>query len=273
MTRKWNRHWKKRPIRMEYEEILEIPNGIAEEAKECVKTAGVKGLSLEKATELGCFDRISYLTCVFHSCVCVAYRIFGQVDYLLTEMGGKRHEIKQACNKFEEACDKFIAFWKSGGYQTTEGIIEMNQEIETLYHQVMRWAQIPEVWQLGDPQHIEDDADVLLRVELPDKTYKFHRTLVDSEALADVEENYCVTKLSLKEQKQVTVEMDMDKASAQMVAKRLSAEDPENIYTASMLQTISEKRVEIAPVKAYKANKVVGSVRKVFKPKKAKKID
>lgn len=258
---------------MEYEEVIEIPNVISENVREQVKTAGVRGLSLEKATELGCFDRISYLTCTFHACVCAAYRIFGQVDYLLSQMQSKRHEIKKACNDYEQAYDKFIRFWRDGGYQNAEGIKEMNSEIEALYHQVMKWAQLPEQWQLGEPQHLADATDVMLKVDMPDKLYKFHRTTVETESLADVEEDYCVTKLDVSEKRQVTVQVGMDKASAQMVAKRLSAEDPENIYTASMIQTFTERRTEIAPIKAYVNNKVAGSVRKVFRKKDAKKVE
>ena len=57
----------------------------------------------------------------------------------------------------------------------------------------------------------------------------------------------------------------MDKASAMMVAKRLSSDDEKNIYTASRVRDYTEKRVDVTPFKAYKANKVVGKLIKQFK--------
>ena len=57
----------------------------------------------------------------------------------------------------------------------------------------------------------------------------------------------------------------MDKASAMMVAKRLSADDTTNIYTASMVRDYMERKTEITPYKAYKANETVGRLTKMQK--------
>ena len=50
-----------------------------------------------------------------------------------------------------------------------------------------------------------------------------------------------------------------------MSAKRLSADDPENIYTATILQTFTEKRTDALPMKVYQAGEVVGNIGKEFK--------
>ena len=63
----------------------------------------------------------------------------------------------------------------------------------------------------------------------------------------------------------MTVEENMDKASAMMVAKRLSSEDSDNIYTASRVREYMERKTDIVPFKAYKENQVVGSLTKVQK--------
>jgi hypothetical protein len=57
----------------------------------------------------------------------------------------------------------------------------------------------------------------------------------------------------------------MDKASAQMVAKRLSADDKENVYIASRILQYTQKVKEVLPEKAYRGNEVIGNTRKVLK--------
>jgi hypothetical protein len=52
----------------------------------------------------------------------------------------------------------------------------------------------------------------------------------------------------------------MDKASALMVAKRLSDENKDNIYSASIIRDLVEKRTEVMPFKAFKANETVGKI-------------
>ena len=52
----------------------------------------------------------------------------------------------------------------------------------------------------------------------------------------------------------------MDKASALIVAKRLSDENPDNIYSASIIRDLVEKRTEVMPFKAFKGNETVGKI-------------
>ena len=94
---------------------------------------------------------------------------------------------------------------------------------------------------------------------------RFHRSVVESKIVSDVKESWMVTRFNRKTHNQVSVEENMDKASAQMVAKRMSEEDPENIYTASCVREYTQKVTEVLPSKAFKANKTVGTIRKVFK--------
>lgn len=250
------------------EEVIEIENGVAENVTKLLKQAGIYGLDIEKAEELGAIDRISYMLCTMHACVSVAYSIFGQVDTMLTVLHGRKHDISKACNKFERDYEKFIKFWTQHGYQSIDSVHQMNTETEMLYHQVMRWAQLPEQWQLGDPQHVEDDTDVMISVDMGDRFLKFHRSTVDEEPLSEASETWCVTKLDVDTKVQTTVYQDMDKASAQMSAKRLSAEDTKNIYTASILHTVEVRRTDALPMKAYRGGDIVGKVGKEFKEKK-----
>jgi hypothetical protein len=202
-----------------------------------------------------------------HACICAAYRIYGGVDYLLTEIGAKRHEIKLVCNQFEKDFDRFLVFWAREGYQTSDGRLDMNKETEALYLNVMRWAQLPLSWSLGDPQHVEDAVDVVIKIEIGDRVLKFHRTVEKSEMLSDVEESWCVSRVDTQTLQQVVVEDGLDRGLAQMIAKRMSAEDADRVYTATKIETITERRIEACPIKAYIGGQTVGDVRKVFKKK------
>ena len=255
-------------IMKERDEVIEIPNGLSEQVRCAIEKAGIAGLDIEKAQELGAIDRISYMLCLMHACVSAAYRVFGQVDLMLNMLHGRKHLISRTCNQFEKDFTSFLNFWRQQGFQTKDGTLEMNTETELLYHQVMRWAQLPERWELGDPQHVEDDCDVLVKVDLPDRELKFHRTTVDCEPLSDVTDEWCVTKFDIKTKKQETVFQNMDKASAKMCAKRMSNDDAENIYTASILRTYEERRIEAMPMAAYQGGSEVGRIGKEFKEKK-----
>ena len=90
-----------------------------------IRTAGVRGLDFEKAKELGFFTRISNLLCVTHASIMAAYRVYGGVDYLLTEFGGRKNEIAREMNNFEKAFTKFINFW-TDYYASGAAGIEMN---------------------------------------------------------------------------------------------------------------------------------------------------
>ena len=52
----------------------------------------------------------------------------------------------------------------------------------------------------------------------------------------------------------------MDKASAMMVAKRLSEENPENIYSTAIIRDVVEKKTEVIPFKAFRNNQTVGKL-------------
>ena len=54
----------------------------------------------------------------------------------------------------------------------------------------------------------------------------------------------------------------MDKASALMVAKRMSVDDPYNIYTASMVREQMVRSTVVTPFKAFKANETIGRITK-----------
>lgn len=246
------------------DEVIEIPNGVSEQVRGILQRTGIKGLNLDNAEELGAIDRISYMLCLMHACISAGYRVYGMVDYMLEMLHGKKHEISRACNQFEKDYKRFMDFWRQN-YQSAEAIQDMNRETEDLYHQVMRWALLPEKWELGDPIHAVDDTDVVIRVETEKSELKFKRSTVESETEVEPEESWCVTKLTMADKKQMTVYENMDKASAQMSAKRLSADDPENIYTATILQTFNERRTDALPMKVYMAGEVVGRIGQEFK--------
>ena len=231
-----------------------------------IHTTGVRGLSYENAKELGFFTRISNLLCASHASIMAAYRIYGGVDYLLSEYGGKRNEIAKAMNEFEKAFIKFTNFW-TDYYASGSAGIEMGEETEILFRRIMQWAQLPMEWNLGDKQRVEeDDIESAIHIAIGDgKEYIFNTTIVQEDAVDEPKETWCVTKYDTLEHVQKTVEEDMDKASAMMVAKRLSTDDPKNIYTASVVQEIMEHKVQVVPYKAYKENKVVGKLVKQFK--------
>lgn len=239
---------------------------IEDDVEKRIRTTGVRGLDFEKAKELGFFTRISNLLCATHASIMAAYRIYGGVDYLLTEFGGRKNEIAREMNVFEKSFTRFVSFWTS--YYAHGGAgIEVNEETEVLFRRIMDWAQLPMKWELGDKQRVEDDGlDVAMRINLDNgKQYTFKTTTLKEEIVGDDEETWCVTKYDTQKHKQVTVEENMDKASAMMVAKRLSSEDGDNIYTASRVREYMERKTEIVPFKAYKGNQVVGSLTKVQK--------
>ena len=161
------------------DEVIDIPNGLQEDVKRIIKKVGVYGLDVEKAQELGVIDRISYMLCLMHTCISTGYMIYADVGYMLDTLHGKKHEISKACNQFERSVEKFMAFWSSN-YQTLQGVREMNRETDTLYHLVMKWAQLDEQWELGKPIHVENDTDTFVKVDLGDRDLKIKRTTVES---------------------------------------------------------------------------------------------
>lgn len=250
------------------EEQIELRESVdvAEDVRKRVKTTGVYGLDINKAKEMGVFNRISNLLCATHASIAAAYRIYSGVQYIMNDvLRARKNEIAHEMNLYERAYDRFIRFWTSYYANGVAGV-EINNDTEALYHQIMQWAQIPETWQLGDKQRIEDKADTLIKVmKNDDVDLTFHKTTVDEELLTEIKESWCVTKYDVKERKQTSVNTNMDKASALMVAKRLSNEDKENIYTASLVQDIEERRTDVIPFKAFKADETIGTIRKAYK--------
>lgn len=238
---------------------------VAEDIAAKVRTIGVRGLDLEKAKELGVFQRISLLLCAAHSSIMAAYRIYGGVDYLLSELGATRHDIKREMNSFEKSIDRFVNFW-TGYYANGQASAEMNEEVENLYHRIMDWAQLPETWKLGESQHTDNNDGVAIVVKRKDeRDLYFHNSVLDAELVEDVTESWCVTKYDEHTKAHTTCETDMDKASAMMVAKRLSQQDTASIYTASIVREFVEKRTEVTPYKCYKNNETIGKLKKLVK--------
>lgn len=249
------------------EELIELVGSVevAEDVQKRIKAVGVRGLDFEKAKELGFFNRISNLLCASHASIMAAYRIYAIVDYMLSEFGGRRNDIANAMSNFDKSFAKFVNFWTDYYAHGTAGR-EVNEETETLFKNIMSWAQLPIEWNLGDKQREQNDSTTAIKVDVgTGKMYFFSVTNVLSELVGEDKESWCVTKYDTKKHSQKTVEEDMDKASAIMVAKRLSADDTENIYTASIVRDYMEKKTDVVPFKAYMNNSTVGKIVKKSK--------
>lgn len=115
-------------------------------------------------------------------------------------------------------------------------------------------------WQLGDKQRTDDNNDVCIRIELPnERVLTFSKTTVEERTIKS-KESWGVLRYDAKSGTQTTVNVNMDKASALMVAKRLSDEDRECIYTAALIRDVVEAKTEITPYKAFKANGTIGKL-------------
>ncbi len=256
---------------MKNNEVIELNGGVKLEnnVEGLVKTVGVRGLDIHKAKELGVFQHISLLLCSMHTTVCAAYKIFSGVDYLLSEVGAKKHEIKKACNDFEIAFDKFFRFFKNyyidDGESEWDRNIEVANDVENLYHKIMEWSQLPENWQLGDEQRTRNANDEIIKVQADDITLVFNKCELKRELVGEIKESWCVTKYDVHDHSQTTVNTDMDKASAIMVAKRLSAEDEKNFYTATTIREYTETKSEAIPFRVFRGNKTVGKHKKILK--------
>lgn len=235
--------------------VTEISNGIQNK----VKRVGVKGLNVEQAQEQGVFDRMANILCAMHSTISAAYHVFGHFDVMLDEIRASKHEIKREMNLFYQAYDRFFSFWTSYYAKHTQGN-EVNLQAEELYHIIMKWAELPEEWHLGDKQRIEDDENTAFYVDVNGRNLKFSKTVVDTELLAETKESWCVVRFNDVNDKQTTVNTDMDKSSALMVAKRLSSEEQDVIFTAAMVREIQEKRFLLIPYKAFRNNQTIGKI-------------
>lgn len=243
------------------EENLEIVGGveIAADIQHRIKTTGVRGLSLEKAQELGVFQRIANLLSVTHTSIMAAYRVYGGVDYLIDQLNARNREIAREMNIFDKAFDRFIRFW-TDYYAKDKSGKEVSYETENLYHRIMEWMQMPETWQLGEPQRTEREKDLAIKIDIPnERVFTFYKAELNHETV-DSKETWGVLCYDPKTNKQTSVNTNMDKASAMMVAKRLSAENPDCIYLASIIRDVVEKRTEVLPFKAFRNNETVGKL-------------
>lgn len=232
---------------------------IADDVKNKVRTTGVRGLDFEKAQELGVFQRIANLLCVTHASIMAAYRIYGGVDYLIDQLNARKNEIAREMNTFDKAFDRFVKFW-TGYYAHGKSGKEVNFETENLYHKIMSWMQMPESWQFGEAQRTEPSEDVCIKIDLPnERVFTFHKTQLNEE-IVESKESWGVLCYNPNTNTQTSVNVGMDKGSAMMVAKRLSDENKDCIYTAAIIRDVVEKRTEILPYKAYIANETAGKL-------------
>ncbi len=238
-----------------------------------IQHVGVKGLDIDKAEELGLMSRISNLLCAMHCLTIASNNIYGEVNALFDLARIKKHEIKRACQEFQQAYDRWYKFWRE--YQTVAGVQEMNREAEDLVEQYMRWAGLPVRWQLGDPQDAPRDTEPLIEIDRDDRIWRLYRDVAESEPIEDDEterEEWAVFSSERPEGKEAMtcVERGIGKADVQMVAKRMSAADPDHLYTANRLQVVKECRLEAIPVKAFLGGQVIGSVKSVIVKRKKK---
>lgn len=237
---------------------------VEEDVRQRIATTGVRGLSFEKAQELGLFRRISLLLTTMHTTSVATFKIYKQVDDLLDAIGGRRNDIAKACKDLERAMDKFVNFWSE--YYTEDGSLrDIDFEVMNMYKGVLKLAGLPEKWKLGDAQELSDNySESVLVIDYGDRLLRMSGSVI-KENVIDSKESWCVTKYDVKEQSQICVHSDMDKASAMMIAKRMSGEDKENIYTASQVMDIEKTETVVTPVKAYQANETIGKVGKTIK--------
>lgn len=245
--------------------VVEIVGGVevADDIQKRIKKTGVRNLDFEKAKELGVFQRMSYLLCASHSTILAAYRIYGGIDYLMSYLHADRNEIKREMNNFEKAFDRFITFW-TGYYSKSATMKDVLEAMESLYYNIMDWMQLPDNWDLGDEQRTKLPTNVAISFNANDKVYTFRRASVNSKII-ESSESWCVLKYDYRTDKQTVAEEGMDKASALMSAKRMSANDEKNIYTAAHVNDLVEQRSDITPFKAFQANKTVGKISKTLK--------
>ena len=244
------------------EEGIEIVGGVqvADDIRKRIQKCGARELDIEKATELGVFKRLSNLACVFHATIMAAYSIYGEFDLWMDELGARRHEIKREMNLFDKAIDRFIRFW-TRFYDADKSHLEISVEAERLADNIMEWMNIPKNWELGDKQRTDKQMSACLRVQTPNKdVFTFYKSTLNQELVGEARETWCVLCFDPQAEKQTTAHTNIDKATAMMLAKILSEENPSNIYAAALVRDVQEKRTDVIPVKAFMANKTVGKL-------------
>ena len=236
---------------------------IADDVQNKVKTVGVRGLNFEKAKELGVFQRIGNLLSVMHATLSASNMIYGHASSLMDDLHGRRNEIAREMNMFEKSYERFLNFWTSYYANGASGR-EVRHETDVLYHRIMDWAQIPERWQLGEPQRTDSDSEIAIRIhsELDDRVYTFRNSSIDV-STEEQKESWGVLCYDTQADKQTAIYTDIDKASALMVAKRMSKEDSNCIFTAATLRDVTEKRTDVIPFKAFRNNIAVGDITKI----------
>lgn len=131
-------------------ENFEIVGGveIAADIQHRIKTTGVRGLSLEKAQELGLFQRIANLLCVMHASFIAANHVYGSVVYIVSMMNARKNEIAREMNLFEKAYERFMKFW-TGYYAKGKSVKEVkprNREFVSPYHGMDANSRTMEFW-------------------------------------------------------------------------------------------------------------------------------
>ena len=252
---------------MRNEEIIKVIGGaeIADDVCKRIKTVGVRGLDFDRAKELGVFQRIGNILCVAHTTIMAAYMVYSNIEYIINEINARHKEISREMNLLDKSFERFMRFW-STYYMNDESEREASVEIERLYHQIMRWMQMPETWQLGDEQRTKDETDIAIKMAFNNKVYTLRGINIKSDVSVD-SESWAVIKYDIHTNVQTIVNEDMDKASALMIAKKMSREDTENMYIASTVRDIEEKRVVVIPFRAFNNGGVIGDVVKTIKKK------
>ena len=251
----------------QYEKADLMPSvKVAEDIEKRIQATGVKGLDFDAAREAGVFQRMSLLLCTMHSSIVAAYRIFGAMDCLAQDVKCKRMDIAKTMNRFESEYDKFRKFW-TDFYSCGASEVDVNRDTEVLFRNIMKWAQIPEHWNIGDAQRLNDNFDSVITVDCDDESdnvINFFKSEIEIDSEC-TDESWCVTKYDTMLCRQVVIEEGMDKASAKMVAKRFSSDDKENLYVASQVRDVIRKERVITPFVVYKENQTVGKTKNYLK--------
>lgn len=240
---------------VEMDGVVEIANDI----KKKIQTTGVRGLNYEQAEKLGVFKRIGNLLTIMHSTITAAYIAYGEVEGILDDLNARKMDISREMNMFEKAYDHFFRFWSS---QFDKGVSRIaNIESDILFHRIMEWMDLPEKWKLGDEQRTRKAKDNSMRVFLPnDEHYTFYKCEIKNDIVGTPKESWCILCYDTKTRKQTVTNSNMDKASALMVAKRLSNENPEKIYSVNIVRDFVESKTEVIPFKAFQNNNTVGKI-------------